>query len=62
MAILMQDIMAQRKKDEVKELDPEDLLLLEYYNLINAFLGKAINTLPPHRKGVDHHIELEPGK
>jgi hypothetical protein len=62
MAILMEDIMAQHKKDDVKEADPKEQLPPEYHDLVDVFSGKAANTLPPHRKGVDHHIKLEPGK
>jgi hypothetical protein len=65
MAISMEDIMVQHEKDEAEEADPKERLPPKYHDLINVFSGKAANstnTLPPHRKGVDHHIELEPGK
>jgi hypothetical protein len=60
MAISMQDIMAQHAKDEVEEQDVTTLLPTQWKNLAEAFSGKAANVLPPHREGVDHHIELEP--
>jgi hypothetical protein len=62
MAISMEDIMAQHKKDEVKEANLRERLPPEYHDLVDAFLGKAANTLPPYRKGVDYYIKLEPGK
>jgi hypothetical protein len=62
MAILIEDIIAQHKKDNVKEADLKEQLPPEYHDLVDVFLGKAANTLPPYRKGVDHYIELEPGK
>jgi hypothetical protein len=34
------------------------LLSSELQEFADTFSGKAANTLPPHRKGVDHHIEL----
>jgi hypothetical protein len=61
-AILIEDIIAQHKKDDVKEDDLKEKLPPEYHDLVDVFLGKAANTLPPHRKGVDYHIKLEPGK
>jgi hypothetical protein len=62
MAITIEDIMAQHDKDDVEEADPKEQLPPEYHDLVDVFLGKAANTLPPHRKGMDHHIKLEPGK
>jgi hypothetical protein len=62
MAILIEDIIAQHKKDDVKEADPKEQLPPEYHDLVDVFLGKAANTLPLYRKGVDYYIELEPGK
>jgi hypothetical protein len=62
MAITMEDIMAQHRKDSIEEQDPTELLPPELRDFADVCSGKAANTLPPHRKGVDHHIELEPGK
>jgi hypothetical protein len=61
-AILIEDIMAQHKKDNVKEANLKEQLPPKYHDLINVFLGKVANTLPPYRKGVDYYIKLEPGK
>jgi hypothetical protein len=62
MAILIEDIIAQHKKDNVKKADPKEQLPPEYHDLVDVFLGKAANTLPLYHKGVDYHIKLEPGK
>jgi hypothetical protein len=62
MAILIEDIMAQHKKDDVEEDDLKEKLPPEYHDLVDVFLGKAANTLPLYRKGVDYYIKLEPGK
>jgi hypothetical protein len=62
MAISMEDIIAQHKKDDVEEDDLKEKLPPKYHDLVDVFSGKAANTLPPHHKGVDHHIKLEPGK
>jgi hypothetical protein len=61
-AIIIEDIMAQHDKDDVKEANPKEQLPPKYHDLVDVFLGKAASTLPPYRKGVDYHIELEPGK
>jgi hypothetical protein len=61
-AIIIEDIMAQHDKDNVEEADPKEQLPPEYHDLVDVFLGKAANTLPPYRKGVDYYIKLEPGK
>jgi len=58
MAISMEDIMAQHDKDSIEEQDPKALLPEELRRWAYVFSGKAANTLPPHRIGVDHHIEL----
>jgi hypothetical protein len=62
MAISMRDIMEQHEKDEVEEQDCREKLPKELQDLADVFSGKAANTLPPHREGVDHHIVLEEGK
>jgi hypothetical protein len=62
MAILIEDIIAQHKKDDVEEDNPKEKLPPKYHDLVNVFLGKAANTLPLYRKGVDYYIKLEPGK
>ena len=62
MAILIKDIIAQCNKDNVKEQDPSNLLPFKLQEFTDIFLGKAANTLPPHRKGVNHYIELKPNK
>jgi hypothetical protein len=59
MAISMEDIMAQHNKDNAEEQDPSNLLPSELQEFADTFSGKAANTLPPHRKGVDHYIKLE---
>jgi hypothetical protein len=61
-AITIEDIIAQHNKDNVKEANPKEQLPPEYHDLIDVFLGKVANTLPPYRKGVDYYIKLEPGK
>jgi hypothetical protein len=58
----MEDIIAQHRKDSIEEQDPTELLPPELRDFADVCSGKAANTLPPHRKEVDHHIELEPGK
>jgi hypothetical protein len=62
MAILIEDIIAQHKKDDVKEDDLKEKLPPEYHDLVDVFLGKAANTLPLYHKGVDYYIKLELGK
>jgi hypothetical protein len=62
MAILIEDIIAQHKKDNIKEADLKEQLPPKYHDLVNVFLGKVANTLPLYHKGVDYHIKLEPGK
>jgi hypothetical protein len=61
-AILIKDIMAQHNKDNAEEQDPSNLLPFKLQEFADTFLGKAANTLPPHQKGVDHYIKLEPNK
>jgi hypothetical protein len=62
MAILMEDIMAQHDKDNAEKQDLSNLLPFKLQEFINIFLGEAANTLPPHQKGVNHYIKLEPDK
>jgi hypothetical protein len=61
-AIIIEDIIAQHDKDDVKEADLKEQLPPEYHDLVDVFLGKAANTLPPYYKGVDYYIKLEPRK
>jgi hypothetical protein len=42
--------------------DPRTKLPKEYWKWLDAFDRKLAERLPPHRKGVDHRIEVEPGK
>jgi hypothetical protein len=58
----MEDILAQHDKDNAEEQDLSNLLPSKLQEFADTFSGKAANTLPPHQKGVDHHIKLEPDK
>ncbi len=40
-------------------MDPREKLPLEYYEFLDVFNHDEADTLPPHRPGVDHHIELQ---
>jgi hypothetical protein len=53
---------SQHDKDNTEEQDPSNLLPPELQEFADTFSGRAANTLPPYRKGVDHYIELEPDK
>ena len=57
----MEDIIAQHEKDSIEEQDVSELLPKELKEYADVFSSKAVNTLPPHREGVDHYIELKPG-
>jgi transposase InsO family protein len=41
--------------------DPLTILPPQYHEFTDLFNPKAANTLPPHRPGIDHAIELLPG-
>ena len=41
--------------------DPLTILPPQYHQFADLFSPKAANTLPPHREGIDHAIELLPG-
>jgi len=62
MAISMEDIIAQHKKDDVKEKDLRDSLPNNLKSFVDVFFSKAANTLPLYREGVDYYIELESRK
>jgi len=61
-AILIEDIIAQHKKDDVKEKDLRDSLPNNLKSFTDVFSSKAANTLLLYREGVDYHIELESRK
>jgi predicted aspartyl protease len=41
--------------------DPRRVLPPEYQEFADVFNAKSANSLPPHREGVDHSIDLVPG-
>lgn len=53
-----QDFM-NKWKDAIK---PEDKVPKEYHDYLDVFNRKDSEKLPPFRQGVDHAIDLEPGK
>jgi hypothetical protein len=61
-AINIEDIIKQYRKDAIEEQDPIKLLPPELRDFTDVCLGKAANILPLYRKKVDHYIELEPDK
>ena len=42
--------------------DPGTILPTQYREFTDVFSAKSANTLPPHRKGIDHAIDLIPEK
>ena len=56
-AISMRDI--EKALKPKTHVDPREHLPKEYHQFLDVFSRDAANELPPHRKGVDHRIELD---
>ena len=54
----MRDLEYQAKKEAKLETDPKTVIPVEYYDLLDIFFKKNLDTLPPHQM-YDHKIILE---
>ncbi|ERF73131.1 hypothetical protein EPUS_09129 [Endocarpon pusillum Z07020] len=60
-AIMIEDINEHIKKQIQPELDPKEVLLVEFREFADVFSKEVSDTLPEHREEYDHKIELEAG-
>ena len=57
-AVSIRDIQYQAEKEARAETNPKSVVPQEYYNFLDVFSKKDLDTLPPHRK-YDYQIQLE---
>jgi formylmethanofuran dehydrogenase subunit E len=57
-AISLKDIQDQERKEANSQIDPKELLPVEYHDFLDVFSKEKSDELPPHRS-CDHHIVLE---